>query len=58
MMNRKFLEAVLSIKEKNRFAKGIFQWVGFNVKWIGHENVNRVAGELVNGHYLNYLLIQ
>ena len=45
MMNRKFLEAVLSIKEKNRFAKGIFQWVGFNVKWIGHENVNRVAGE-------------
>ena len=45
MMNRKFLEAVLSIEEKSRFAKGIFQWVGFNVKWIGHENVNRVAGK-------------
>lgn len=45
MMNRKFLEAVLSIEEKSRFTKGIFQWVGFNVKWIGHENVNRVAGK-------------
>lgn len=45
MMNRKFLEAVLSIEEKSRFTKGIFQWVGFNVKWIGHESVNRVAGK-------------
>lgn len=44
MMNRKFVDAVLSIKEKNRFTKGIFQWVGFNVKWIEHENINRVAG--------------
>lgn len=44
MMNRKFVNAVLSIKENNRFTKGIFQWVGFNVKWIEHENVNRVAG--------------
>lgn len=44
MMNRKFVNAVLSIKEKNRFTKGIFQWVGFKVKWIEHENINRVAG--------------
>lgn len=44
MMNRMFVDAVLSIKEKNRFTKGIFQWVGFNVKWIEHENINRVAG--------------
>ena len=45
MMNRKFVKSVLSIKEKNRFSKGIFQWVGFNVKWIEHENINRVAGD-------------
>ena len=45
MMNRKFVNAVLSIKESNRFTKGIFQWVGFNVKWIEHENINRVAGD-------------
>ena len=44
-MNRKFVNAVLSIKESNRFTKGIFQWVGFNVKWIEHENINRVAGD-------------
>ena len=44
MMNRKFVKSVLSIKEKNRFSKGIFQWVGFKVKWIEHENINRIAG--------------
>lgn len=45
MMNRKFVDSVLSIKEKNRFTKGIFHWVGLKVKWIGHENTNRVAGK-------------
>ena len=25
--------------------KGIFSWVGFNVKWLEYENVERVAGE-------------
>lgn len=45
MMNRKFLNAVLLMNETNRFTKGIFQWVGFNVKWISHENSNRTAGK-------------
>ena len=56
MMNRKFVNAVLSIKESNRFTKGIFQWVGFNVKWIEHENIKSVLQVIVNGQYLNYLL--
>jgi len=45
LMNRKFLNALLSLKEKNRFSKGLFGWVGFKTKWIEFENQERVAGE-------------
>lgn len=45
LMNRKFLDALLSLKERNRFSKGLFGWVGFKTKWIEFENVERVAGE-------------
>ena len=45
LMNRMYVDAVLSIQERNRFSKGIFPWVGFKTKWIEYENVNRVAGE-------------
>ena len=44
MMSRKMTDAVISLSEHNRFSKGIFSWVGFNTKWIGYENKNRVAG--------------
>lgn len=45
LMNRKFVDALLSLKEYNRFSKGLFGWVGFKTKWIEFENVERVAGE-------------
>ena len=45
MMNRKTVDAILSMKEVNRFSKGIFGWIGFRKKWIEFENVERVAGE-------------
>lgn len=45
LMNRKFLDALLALKERNRFSKGLFGWVGFKTKWIEFENVERVAGE-------------
>ena len=45
MMNRKMLDAVLSIGEYNRFTKGIFGWVGFKTLWIPYKNIPRVAGE-------------
>ncbi|MDO4952723.1 MAG: glycosyltransferase family 2 protein [Synergistaceae bacterium] len=45
LMNRKFVNAVLSLKEYNRFSKGIFCWVGFKNKWLEFENVERRAGE-------------
>ena len=45
VMNRKFLNALLELKERNRFSKGLFGWVGFKTKWLEFENVERVAGE-------------
>ena len=45
LMTRQFVDAVLSVKEYNRFSKGIFGWVGFRNKWIEFENVERRKGE-------------
>lgn len=45
LMTRQFADAVLSMREYNRFTKGIFGWVGFNTKWIEFENVERRKGE-------------
>ena len=45
LMTRKMVNAVLEIKEYNRFSKGIFSWVGFKTKWLEYENTPRVAGE-------------
>lgn len=45
LMTRKMTDSVLSLKEYNRFSKGIFSWVGFRTKWIEYENIERVAGE-------------
>lgn len=45
LMTRQMVDAILSMKEYNRFSKGIFGWVGFNTKWIEFENVERRKGE-------------
>ena len=44
LMNRKYVDALLSLKEYNRFSKGLFGWVGFKVKWLEFENIQRVCG--------------
>ncbi|MDO4902906.1 MAG: glycosyltransferase family 2 protein [Limosilactobacillus sp.] len=44
MMTRQMVDAVLSLTEYNRFSKGIFNWVGFNTKYLPYKNVERVAG--------------
>lgn len=44
LMKRKIVDSIISMKEYNRFSKGIFGWVGFNTKWISYENRERVAG--------------
>lgn len=45
IMRRDVVKAILSMPENIRFSKGIFSWVGFNVKWIPHENRERAAGQ-------------
>lgn len=45
LMTRQMVDAILSMKEYNRFTKGIFGWVGFNTKWLEYENVERARGE-------------
>lgn len=45
LMTRQVTDAILAMREYNRFSKGIFGWVGFRTKWIEYENVQRVAGE-------------
>lgn len=45
MMTRQVVDAILSMREYNRFSKGIFGWVGFETKWLEYENIQRAAGE-------------
>lgn len=45
LMTRQMVDSILSMKEYNRFSKGIFGWVGFKTKWLVYENVERAAGE-------------
>ena len=45
IMTRQVVDSVLNLPEYNRFSKGLFQWVGFDTKWIEYENIERIAGE-------------
>ncbi len=45
MMTRQMADAILEMKEYNRFTKGIFGWVGFQTKWLEFENIERKRGE-------------
>lgn len=44
MMCRDMVDAVLAVKEEQRFSKGLFSWVGFDTRWIPYEDVDRPAG--------------
>lgn len=45
IMTRQSVDALLELKEYNRFSKGLFNWIGFNTKWISYENIERTTGE-------------
>lgn len=45
MMNRTMVNAILAMKEYNRYTKGIFSFVGFKTKWLEFHNVERAAGK-------------
>ena len=44
MMTRQMVDAILELKEYNRYMKGLFSFVGFDTKWIEFHNVQRAAG--------------
>ena len=45
LMTRKVVDSILSLKEYNRFSKGIFEWVGFKTKYLEFENKQRYFGQ-------------
>lgn len=45
MMTRQVVNSILELKEYNRFSKGIFNWVGFDIKYIEIENIPRIKGD-------------
>ena len=44
LMTRQMVDAIIEMKEYNRYSKGLFEFVGFKTKWIEFENKERVAG--------------
>ena len=45
LMTRQVVDSIISLKEYNRYSKGLFSFVGFNVKLLEYENVEIVAVE-------------
>lgn len=45
LMKRGVVDSILSLREYNRYSKGLFSFVGYDTKWLEYENVERVAGE-------------
>jgi len=45
LMTRQMVDALLSMKEYNRYTKGMFGFVGFNTKWISYDAPDRTVGE-------------
>lgn len=44
MISRSVVDAILEMKEYNRYMKGLFSFVGFDTKWIEYEDVERAMG--------------
>lgn len=45
LMRRRVVNELLRLGEYNRFTKGFYEWVGFDVKWLEFDNVPRAAGK-------------
>lgn len=58
LMSRRVVNAVLKLRESNRFSKGIFQWVGFSQVEVTYDNVVRERGESswTTAKLLNYAI--
>lgn len=45
MLSRAAVDALLQVTERNRFSKGLFEWIGFDREVINYHNVERVRGD-------------
>jgi len=45
LLNRKSIDAILSLSEHNRFSKGIFTWIGFNNYYLPYTPEERKYGK-------------
>lgn len=44
-MSRQYVDAVLQLSERQRFSKGLFAWVGFDIRWFTYEQGPRMRGK-------------
>lgn len=44
-MTRQMVDSIISLREYNRYSKGLFSFVGFKTKWLEYENIERAKGE-------------
>lgn len=45
LLSRRAVNALLQLKEYNRFSKGLFSWIGFKEAVIDYDNITRNDGE-------------
>ena len=45
LMKKQVADAIVSMREHERFIKGIYSWIGFKSKWVEYENVERADGD-------------
>ena len=45
LMSRQMVDAIKSLREYNRYSKGLFSFVGFNTKWLTYKIPERKAGK-------------
>lgn len=51
LMNGPMVDSIPSLRERARFAKGIYSWVGFKTEWLPYDNAERIAGEMKWGFF-------
>lgn len=45
LLSRKAVDAVVTLRERHRFMKGVFAWIGFPAKAVAYDREPRAAGE-------------
>ena len=51
LMNRRAIDALIQLREKHRFMKGLFAWIGYKQVAFEYDRAPRVAGETKWGYW-------